>query len=61
ETEIENLTLLCRRHHTLHHQRGFPHRRRSTGAADWFRPDRTELISPAPTPPRPPPRRVAVA
>ena len=35
ETRIENLTLLCRRHHTLHHERGFRVVRRSTRAPAW--------------------------
>jgi HNH endonuclease len=41
-TDLENLILLCRRHHTLVHQRGF--RISCTAAHPTFhRPDRTAL------------------
>ncbi len=55
ETKIENLTLLCRRHHRLHHTRGF--RIDTEGGAErrgrprWLRPDGTEIAPSA----RPPP------
>jgi hypothetical protein len=51
ETKIENLTLLCRRHHTLHHRRGFRIATGSPGRPRWFRPDGAEVTAPA----RPPP------
>jgi len=51
ETRIENLTLLCRRHHRLHHTRGFRIDVERTGRPRWFRPDGTEIAPSA----RPPP------
>ena len=55
ETKIENLTLLCRRHHTLHHERGFRIVTGSPGRPRWSRPDGAEATRPARPRPRPPP------
>ncbi len=53
ETKIENLTLLCRRHHRLHHTRAFRIDREQHARPRWFRPDGSEIAPSA----RPPPVR----
>ena len=49
ETSMNNLVLLCRRHHRLVHEEGFGVQAASSGAAWFTRPDGT-LIPPGPDP-----------
>jgi hypothetical protein len=53
ETEVDNLCLLCRHHHTLVHETGWTVRG-MPGSLRFFRPDGTELTS-NPSPPWPSP------
>ena len=43
-TDLANLCLLCRRHHTLTHLMGFTFTRRKTGHLTIYRPDGTQLL-----------------
>jgi hypothetical protein len=50
-TSLDNLTLLCRRHHRAVHEEGFSAARGNDGAVVFYRPDGTR-IEPAPAMPR---------
>ncbi len=52
-TNLDNLALLCRRHHHLVHEGGFALERTSGGSFRCRRPDGTELIDPRAGPRRP--------
>ena len=51
ETRLENLLLLCRRHHRAVHEEGFTVELRAAGEARFRRPD-GKLLAVSPTPPR---------
>jgi hypothetical protein len=51
-TDLENLVLLCSRHHRLVHEHGWRLHRHPEGTVAWFRPNGTRYRA-GPAPPRP--------
>jgi hypothetical protein len=49
-TSLDNLVLLCRRHHRAVHEGGFELRQHDDGTLTFFRPD-GRVLEPCPTPP----------
>jgi hypothetical protein len=53
-TRLDNLALLCRRHHRMIHEGGFRIERDNVGALHFYRPDGRELAAVPPAPVLPP-------